>query len=788
MLCLTAIATAKTPPAQPAPASNRGPATATHSPMLDPDIAALQAQEGNALARGDIAAARELEQQVQALLIQQQQAVPHPEPVMAVEPPRSTITTVPDQLIWSGGISATSADWEMDGTIWAAFATTADSLVWVYKSADHGANWTRVGGYYWPPLHPVSKIELVVGQGDSGFIYVFENVPANDGDLKVARMNKNGSGLLGWSIRAGADTVTDFTACRDFSGSNYWLYAVAYNGSRTGNFPPGYIYRCTNYGATWALTDSSANKNRPRMAFGAGSVCYMSAVPSPHQFQGYIQTMVSTNWSGPGTWHLNDYHPDTFRINDACIAPAFSTPPNATAWVAYTHNVNGTNDWDIFSAYATDTLLSWVGPATVANTSHVEAYLDLKNYTSPGNTYVNLAFVDIDLAGPDNAWQGYASASAPATWTAMGNPWVNQSAYVNWGFTTFPRLVYSPGGGSGGGLVFVGAGAANGYFNAPWYGHPAPSAESLYFKAYNGTALMCAAKSASPTPANRVPMSFRYGHSVPCMDPQGNYVYEVYADTLRRFSTTTGSYTDYPLSHASGWVCATDGNFIFIPNAESVHKYTMTGTYVNTTILNITCDPYSFALANDTVWASPDRYGEVFKGYASTRFNGGSIAEDQTWAVGPGTNGTGNIAWDGTYYHVIWVGTPSITFKRFTAARTLYDSGVVNGIDPRSVMALWTSNVAVAEPAGSKPALASFAVTPSPLGRGPATVRYSLPGAVPATLTLYDVAGRPAYRRILPATASGISRLDLAELAGGVYLARLEAGPYAATQKLVLQR
>jgi len=313
MLCLTAIATAKTPPAQPAPASNRGPATATHSPMLDPDIAALQAQEGNALARGDIAAARELEQQVQALLIQQQQAVPHPEPVMAVEPPRSTITTVPDQLIWSGGISATSADWEMDGTIWAAFATTADSLVWVYKSADHGANWTRVGGYYWPPLHPVSKIELVVGQGDSGFIYVFENVPANDGDLKVARMNKNGSGLLGWSIRAGADTVTDFTACRDFSGSNYWLYAVAYNGSRTGNFPPGYIYRCTNYGATWALTDSSANKNRPRMAFGAGSVCYMSAVPSPHQFQGYIQTMVSTNWSGPGTWHLNDYHPDTHQ-------------------------------------------------------------------------------------------------------------------------------------------------------------------------------------------------------------------------------------------------------------------------------------------------------------------------------------------------------------------------------------------------------------------------------------------------------------------------------------------
>jgi hypothetical protein len=786
MLCLAAITTAKALPKQAAPAPGNGPTSANYNPGVSPGIAALQAQEQSAFARGDIATARDLERQVQALLIQEQQAVPQPEPVVAVEPPGSSTNSVPDQLIWSGGISASSADWEMDGTMWAAFGSASDSLTFVFKSTNHGGNWTRVGtGFYWPPLHPVDKIELVVGQDDSGFVYVFENVPANNGDLKVARMNKDGTNLVGWSIRAGADTITDFTACRDFSGSNYWLYAIAYNGLRSGNYPPGYMLRSTDYGVTWAQTDSSANKNRPRMAFGAGSVCYLSAVPAPHTFQGYIQTMVSTSWSSPGTWHLVDYHPDTFRINDACIAPAFTTPPNATSWLGYAHNNNGSSDWDIFSAYATDTLLNWVGPDTVANTSHPEGYVDLKNYTALGNSYVNLSFVDIDLSGPDNAWQGYSSSGDPSTWHAMGDPWINQSTHPGWGFTTFPRLVYSPGGGSGGGLVFVGEGGTNAYFNAGWYGHAAPSAESLYFKAYAGTALMCAAKSANPSPTNRVPMSFRYGQSVPCLDPLGNYVYEVYADTLRRFSTTTGSYTDYPLSHTSGLVCATDGNYIFVPNSESVFKYTVTGGYVNTTTLDITCDAYSFAVANDTVWASPDRYGHVFKGYAASRFNGGSITASQSWDVGPGTNGTGNIAWDGAYYYVIWIGSSPVTFKRFTAARALHDSGQVS-IDPRSVMTL-TSGVGVAEPAGAGSAVASFAVAPSPLGRGPAFVRYSLPGAAPATIILYDVAGRPVYRQALPATASGAARLDLGELADGVYLVRLAAGAFAATQKLVLQ-
>jgi hypothetical protein len=142
---------------------------------------------------------------------------------------------------------------------------------------------------------------------------------------------------------------------------------------------------------------------------------------------------------------------------------------NATVWIAYTHNNNGTDDWDVYSAHATDTMLSWTGPTVVANTSHAEGYVDLKNYTETGNDYVNLSYADIDLAGHDNAWLGFSNAGEPNVWTPLGNPWVNQSGYISWGLGQFPRIVYSPGGpGSGGGLVFAGM-SGNGYFNAPWF-------------------------------------------------------------------------------------------------------------------------------------------------------------------------------------------------------------------------------------------------------------------------------------------------------------------------------
>jgi len=78
-------------------------------------------------------------------------------------------------------------------------------------------------------------------------------------------------------------------------------------------------------------------------------------------------------------------------------------------------------------------------------------------------------------------------------------------------------------------------------------------------------------------------------------------------------------------------------------------------------------------------------------------------------------------------------------------------------------------------------------VTPNPLAKGLATVRYSLPQAGPVRLVIYDVTGRDVVHRAFVAGRSGAATLDLRNLASGVYLVKLDASGYSATHKLTVQ-
>jgi hypothetical protein len=216
--------------------------------------------------------------------------------------------------------------------------------------------------------------------------------------------------------------------------------------------------------------------------------------------------------------------------------------------------------------------------------------------------------------------------------------------------------------------------------------------DSLYWKGYSSTTyLKSSAKVQDPSPADRTAMSFHDQQSTTCMDPAGDYVYEVNGTSLYRFSTVDGSMTTYTLSYTGGLGCATDGQYIYRPNGTTMYKYTVTGAYVNSTTTNVNCEAYTISCCRDTVWFTNARYGDAtLYGYACSKFAGGSISNDVTWNVGTGTNGVGNVAWDGTHYYVIWIGTSNITFKRFYSDRTLYSTGTVT-IDPRSVMCFRTS-------------------------------------------------------------------------------------------------
>lgn len=104
--------------------------------------------------------------------------------------------------------------------------------------------------------------------------------------------------------------------------------------------------------------------------------------------------------------------------------------------------------------------------------------------------------------------------------------------------------------------------------------------------------------------------------------------------------------------------------------------------------------------------------------------------------------------------------------------------------DTIRVLAPW-----IVRPAGRpKPAAATIVVSPNPLATGRATVRYSLPRPRPATIAVYDVAGREAKRERLTLGRSGSFSIDLRDLRAGVYLAELKARGVAVRQKLVVER
>ncbi len=78
-------------------------------------------------------------------------------------------------------------------------------------------------------------------------------------------------------------------------------------------------------------------------------------------------------------------------------------------------------------------------------------------------------------------------------------------------------------------------------------------------------------------------------------------------------------------------------------------------------------------------------------------------------------------------------------------------------------------------------------IAPNPLAGGFATLRYTLPMAGPAQISVFDVAGRVQSRRTMLASRSGAVSLDLRKLSAGVYLVRFDTDGFSTTRKLVVQ-
>jgi hypothetical protein len=434
----------------------------------DPRVAAIRAQQEQAVAQGDEALARRLEAQVQGIYLEYQSRPGSAAGATVVQPWQfqSRAADLPDVMIDSGIIRATAADYEMDGTMWVAYSKSApDSWVRIVRSTDHGQTWDGIKSFRTNPTSIITRLGMVVGQGDSGFVYVFVVHPNQNGDLLCVRFNKDGSNYLTTWGKSDADTVNDFKVCRDYSGGDYWLYAVAGNSNHTATLDD-YVLRSTDYGVTWASTKTFRFVSDGSYQSGSGRYQYLSGHTGYSPYKGNLNMLVNTRWGNPDSWREAQVAPDTFPVYDQVMAPSFATPvENAVVWTLYTHDFQGTGDFDVKYVYSTDAGVTWSTDYYMAGSSSAsEAYGDIKPYADPGNTWMNASYISEESYR--TVYRRFCEQSTPTAWSDTER--INTHS-AGTGQPIRPLLVYSPGApGTGAGCVFTGAGLNNIYWNAPW--------------------------------------------------------------------------------------------------------------------------------------------------------------------------------------------------------------------------------------------------------------------------------------------------------------------------------
>ncbi len=449
-LLLFATAISDNPEERPPVAPSDGDArTLPEVYVQDAELAPLQAKVQECLARGDYSGAKMYENQVHAILYARQ---PQPPVTLTLtEVSAAEFDANPDVVIYNQASRCIGADYEMNGTIWAAAAQN-DSAVRVWKSTDHGNTWTFVCGARTTPACLFNRIGLVVGTGDSNFIHVMVIHPSGNGDVYEIRWKYDGTSPVLLPVWVGPDTIIDFTFCRD-NTSPYYLYASVNEELRAVGHQNAYMLRSTAFGKDWAVTDSFANCYQSSIQAGAGSWIYFSTFPSPRK--GQLNLLCNKLYGTRRQWWERNPRPDTFEVGEPVMAPAFTKPEStAVTWVVYHHSRNGTINYDVLALHSTDGCLTWSSPTTIAGTDDMEAWPDLKNYRSLGNAYMNVSFIRTDTGLTyRRLYRTWVHASQPTNWSI---PLQLSDSHAYRSRATKPLLAYSPGSPwTGAGCVFV---------------------------------------------------------------------------------------------------------------------------------------------------------------------------------------------------------------------------------------------------------------------------------------------------------------------------------------------
>ena len=294
------------------------------------------------------------------------------------------------------------------------------------------------------------------------------------------------------------------------------------------------------------------------------------------------------------------------------------------------------------------------------------------------------------------------------------------------------------------------------------------STDSLYYKVFQSPYLWRTDKSGNGL-VSEGSFTWLDPQTGPCMDPAGNYIYEVYESTLRRHDARTGAHVDYPLAHpARALGCGTDGeHFYYGWTAWNFVKTTLAGVELSVTQLGQYYAPYhGIGVGRDTFWIVSDDFAPLdYRGYPCGEFTGDTAHYYSTIHNPLGGVGIGMpICWDGEQFFAACAGYPQSVICRWDAGHNLLDT-VTIPVDVRTVMTPRLPTAVAEHPQ-------SLAPRPSPIA---SVVRGVLYLQAPRDMTempgISDRVPRPA---LLDATGRRLLDLapgpnDLSRLAPGVY-------------------
>lgn len=306
------------------------------------------------------------------------------------------------------------------------------------------------------------------------------------------------------------------------------------------------------------------------------------------------------------------------------------------------------------------------------------------------------------------------------------------------------------------------------------------SPDSLYYKVYQSPSLWRTDKSGNGL-ASSGSFAWLDPQTGPCMDPAGDYIYEVHESTLRRHDAGTGAHVDYPLSHpARALGCGTDGEYFYYGwTAWNFVKTTLTGTELSITQLGQYYAPYhGIGVGRDTFWIVSNDFAPLdYRGYPCGEFNGDTARYFSTIHNPLGGVGIGMpVCWDGERFFAACAGYPQSVICQWDAGHNLLDT-VTIPVDVRTVMTplLPTS---VAEPRITM--RSASAPPPATIVRGVLNLVSDISDLTP-DIVLVDASGRRAL-----SLRPGVN--DVSALAAGVYFMRFTDSRHSTTSRVVITR